>query len=139
MSRTTEGKVEKVIDTSGAAKQPVGLDKHIETASVLVDYIESNDSGSVLTTGLKIEIETYLAAHFYALQDPQYQSEKAGGAGGTYQGQTGKGLELTWWGQQAILLDVSGQLSNIQAGNPVASLVWLGKPPSTQIPYSNRD
>jgi len=93
----------------------------------------------VLTTALLLEIEKHLAAHFYALRDPQYQQKRTEKASATFQGKTDLGLDLTWWGQMAKTLDVSGCLAQLDKGIGTPQLVWLGLPPSEQTDYEDRD
>lgn len=83
-------------------------------------------------------IETYLAAHLYALFDPQEQSITTERASATFQGQTGMNLDSTRWGQMAKTFDTSGCLASFDKGAR-AGFVWLGKPPSDQIDYEDRD
>lgn len=103
---------------------------HINTAAVLVDRIAVKDTGSVMSVSALKQVEIYLAAHFAALRDPQYQVKSTGKASATFQGQTGLGLDLTWWGQQAKLLDFTGLLARMDtdAKNPRSEigLFWLG-------------
>jgi hypothetical protein len=135
MARATNETVAAVIQTDPA----IDLLRPITTAHALTNYVASKDSQGLLNGGLLTEIEIYLAAHFYALRDPQYQSKSTDAASATFQGQTGKRLDLTWWGQQAIALDITGTLASINEGSPTPSIVWLGKPVSQQIPYIDRD
>ena len=60
-------------------------------------------------------------------------------AEGQYTGQFGKGLERTRAGQNAMLFDETGYLRKISKGVVLARVEWLGKPPSTQIDYKDRD
>src|SRR5574343_470286 len=86
------------------------------------------------------ESEKYLAAHFYAIRDQQYTSKSTGKASASFQGQTGKGLDYSHWGQTAKLLDVTGFLARLDAAPRAnASMAWLCKPPSEQIDYEDRD
>lgn len=118
----------------------IDVEPFITAANALTDYVNTCDTkkDNILTTALLLQIEIYLAAHFYAIRDPQYQEKKTGDASATFQGQTGKRLELTHWGQQAMLMDVSGCLAAINKGGRVGAY-WLGKPPSEQTDYIDRD
>ena len=109
----------------------------IDTATALTDYVSAQDSAGVLNSALLKEIEKNLAAHFYALLDPQYLEKKTGDSSAVFQGETGKGLDYTPWGQTAKQLDVSGTLATL--GNKPASMTWLGLPPSEQTDYEDRD
>jgi hypothetical protein len=96
-------------------------------------------SRSVTLSSTLLElIERWLAAHFYAQSDQLYQSKNTGGAGASFQGQTAMGLSNTSYGQQAKMLDISGCLAAFDKGTQ-ARMYWLGKPPSSQIPYSQRN
>jgi hypothetical protein len=79
----------------------------IETASALVD-----DHCSSLADTRQELVERYLAAHFYSLRVRQVASEKAGPVSQNFEAPVlGKGLEQTTFGQQAMGLDSSGNLS----------------------------
>ena len=133
--RTTSEMVEAVIEVDSAAD----LDPLITAASALTDYIASADTLSVLTSDLLLQIETYIAAHLYALKDPQYQTKATGGASATFQGQTKTRFEATWWGQQAMVFDVTGKLAALNAGTkPVLTVHWLGKSQDERINWWDR-
>jgi hypothetical protein len=61
-------------------------------------------------------IERWLAAHLYCVTDRPYKSRSAGGASGTFDGNTDKGLDATLYGQTAKVLDTTGFLSSIGGG-----------------------
>ena len=135
--RVTEEEVGSVIDWDCTN---IDLKPFITVANVIADKVSScaSDKGLSLTSAQLKEIERYLAAHLYALRDAQYQSKSTERASATFQGQTGMGLDLTWWGQTAKVLDFSGCLAAYSAGAR-ASLSWLGKAPSDQTNYEDRD
>lgn len=110
----------------------------IDTANALTDYVADKDSRSLLTTALLKQIELHLAAHFYAHRDQEFTEKKSLDASGKFQGQYGMGLKGTKWGQAAITLDVSGTLASLDSGGG-ATIEWLGKPPSEQTDYVDRD
>lgn len=79
---------------------------------------------------LKI-IETWLAAHFVAIRDPRYIEEHIGAASASVMNKVGFNLQLTPYGQQAMLLDTAGGLAYIdqhvaQGKRARASITWLG-------------
>lgn len=116
------------------------LDRFIDTAASLTNKVSTNDTASELDAADLELIERYLAAHFYCLADPLYASKSTGGASGSFQGQTGMGLDFTPYGQTAKRLDVTGYLARLDMPTrPKAGSIWLGKAPSNQIPYVNRD
>ena len=133
MSRTTANAVR---DAVGDTDPKADMALHLQFASALTDYVVSKDTAHLLTSALLTLIETYLAAHSYALRDPQYTSKSTGGASGSFiRAQAGQGLMATDWGQQACALDVSGTLDSIADGIETASMEWLGKPQGQQVPY----
>ncbi len=131
--RVTEEDVRGIIETDGN----ISLAPFLNSATALTDYISSEDSDGVLSAALLIEIEKNLAAHSYALRDPQYLAKKTGDASAKFQGETGMGLDYTPWGQMAKQLDVSGTLSTLGKKKP--GMAWLGLPPSKQTAYRDRD
>lgn len=144
MTRASEDDVRNVIDYDTDLPL-VSMAPFIRAASTLVDKVESNDSSSLLTSADLKEIETWLAAHFYAHKDLQFKRSEAGEGKAQYQvGMDEKGpLNSNIWGKTAMLLDVTGYLAdqNQQAirGKQTVTLSWLGKPPSTQTDYVDRD
>lgn len=83
-------------------------------------------------------LELELAAHQYLVSDPQYSSDGAGKSNASYARQTGLRLDQTTYGQNATALDLSGCLNSMNT-MARAGAAWLGKPPSQQIPYDQRD
>lgn len=132
--RTTEPEVRGVVDSDST----ISVEPFIKAANALTDHVSSKDTAGILTTALLAEIEKYLAAHFYAIRDPQYQAKRTERASAEFQGKTGMGLDLTHWGQQAKLLDVTGTLAALDKGKR-AGVAWLGLPPSDQTDYMDRD
>lgn len=122
--RTTEDEVRAVLDTDPT----INVQSYISNASVIVDDIATRATTMSLTvTSARFKlIETYLAAHLYALFDPQYQEKETGKASATFQGHTGKGYELTWWGQMAISFDPTGMLRDESEGVATPDGNWLG-------------
>jgi hypothetical protein len=133
--RTSPEAVRAAVETDS----DIDVSPYIRTANVLADKVSAEDSDSLLSDALLTEIETYLAAHFYALRDQQFHSKKTADASAQFQGQTSMGLKATLWGQQAIDLDVSGYLEALSRERHVVSLDWLGLPPSEQTEYEDRD
>jgi len=61
-------------------------------------------------------IERWLSAHFYGIFSQVTTSEKAGSVAASFQGKTNLGLDLTFWGQQAMRLDTMGALAVMNNG-----------------------
>ena len=104
--RVSADAVREIIDVDSS----LSLTPFIEAATLTVDEHLSDES---LSDDLLKEIERWLAAHFVAIREQRVKSEKVGDAAATYHGQSGKGLEFTPYGQQAVLLDPTGKLASI--------------------------
>ena len=133
--RCTEEQVRSLVDSDNKVR----IKPFITTANVLTTDLSSEDSGSLLSASTLIEIEKYLAAHFYEHRDQALASQKTGDASGEYQGEWGKGLNGSSWGQTAMLLDKTGYLASLNKGRKVVSIGWGGLPPSEQTAYEDRD
>lgn len=125
--RTTEDAVADILDNDSTIK----ITPFIVAASSLVDKIEAADSNSQLSQSDFNIIETWLAAHFYTIRDQQYEQKKTGDAEGKFQGETGKGLDSSHYGQMAKTLDITGYLADLdtKARNDMihkAGVLWGG-------------
>jgi hypothetical protein len=142
MSRTKAQAVEDVLSAGGdydAVGKP-NLAPFIDAANAIVSRVATcaTSKGVTLSTSELELIERWYAAHCYATSDRPYANRSTSGAGGSFQGQTGKYTEATFYGQMAMSLDFSGCLKAITMGQR-AGAVWLGKPKSEQIDYGDRD
>ena len=117
----------------------IDMNPFIRMANVLTDRVSAKDTGSLLNSAELAEIERWLAAHFYETRDHELATEKTENGSGEYTGEFGKGLERTRAGQNAMLFDETGYLRKISNGTVIARAAWLGKPPSTQVNYADRD
>jgi len=125
--RTSDAEIRAIIPTD----EEVDLYPFILNANVLTDRVETNATanGTVFQGNELKFIETYLAAHLYALRYPQATRKKAGRSSVQYEGKYGVGLEATRWGQTAITLDISGTLATTtgaEGGIKTVAAVWLG-------------
>lgn len=139
MTRTNSTDVQAILgDNYDGAK---ALSTFIRTANILTDRVSTcaTSRGITMTSEELQEIECYLAAHFYGHHDQMYQSRSTGKASGSFQGQTGMALDATKYGQTAKMLDHSGCLATLEKGKATARMDWLGKPPSDQVDYVDRD
>ncbi len=116
MSRVKTLDIKRIINT-----ELEDLSAFIQTASVQVDTIATL---GLLGAPLLKEIERWLAAHYVALYERQDAKVTMGDSSHTYGGKTGAGLSYTRFGQQALLLDTTGTLSN--GGLRRASMSYLG-------------
>lgn len=99
---------------------------------VVSDHLGANTN---ISTAQKTDIEKWLAAHMIAsTREQQAQAEAAGDAKITYQGETGKGLESTHYGQMVMMLDTTGTLANAIGGKTVSILAITTKPRNEWTP-----
>lgn len=146
MARTDSDTVKGVLrlgSVGGDYDDVVGnpsLIPYIDAATLVVDRVASCAArrSRTLSTDELLKIETWLAAHFYAMSDQTYSSKSTSGASGSFHGQTGMNLDATKYGQTAKTLDYSGCLTAIDK-RAFAGFTWLGKVPSEQVPYDQRD
>ncbi len=107
--RITPGEVQAIIDTDVSEFEPfIQAAENVVTAIVV-------PAGSLSDIELK-EIERWLAAHFVAIKDQDAGMIRELQVGQTihrYGSQLGKGLEATWYGQQALALDSTLALSTV--------------------------
>ncbi len=111
MARVTAADVQEIIEVSAEvlAATP-DLTPYITAANLMVTDLLGSSS---LSDGTLMEIERWMAAHFVAIRDPRRQQERAGSVSESYQYKLGLRLEVTTYGQQAILLDTTGTLADV--------------------------
>lgn len=138
MARTTSASVQDILGNNYDGS--TSLTPFIDTATAIVDRVETcaADRDKALTDAELELIERWLAAHCYQQMDQGYASKSTDGAGASFHGQTGMHLESTKYGQMALRLDWSGCLTAI-GSRQTARMAWLGKAPSAQTDYVNRD
>lgn len=130
MPRTTSDAVAAIIEVDAS----IPLAPFIETASSLVEEICAPADIGYTSERLEL-IERWLSAHFYAIRDPRTTNEKAGPVAATYESKVALHLDLTRYGQQAMLLDTNGGLAelNEEMQKPTktrqAGVSWLGSCP----------
>ena len=112
----------------------------IRSANVLTTNVATlaTNKGVTLDSDTLAQMECLLACHFYQRHDPDFNSKTTGKSAASFRGSSGLRLDGTTYGQDAMAMDFSGCLSALNKGGRI-SLVWLGKPPSDQIPYVDRD
>lgn len=130
MGRTTATEVKAIIATELADSI---IDTFIGMANrVVTDHLGANTD---LSAAQKQDIETWLTAHLVAsTREQQAQAEQAGDARITYQGETGKGLEATFYGQQVMMMDTTGTLANAIGKKAVTVLAITTKPRNEWTP-----
>jgi len=105
-NRVTGDEVKNILETIRTSDQ---IEHYITAANLIVT--EDLVGQGMSDERLKL-IELYLSAHFVAIDDQRFSSHKDGEASASFMGASsiGKGLELTFQGQQALVLDSSGIL-----------------------------
>lgn len=111
----------------------------IEMANVLTDRVAAKDTSGLLGTSELKQIERCLAGHFYRTRDHGLATEGNERAEGEYTDKFDLGLESTREGKDALLFDETGYLRRISKGTVQVTIQWLGKPPSDQVDYVDRD
>lgn len=89
-------------------------------ADAACDLVDEKLTDTGLSAARIKRVGLFLAAHLASSNSPATQSESIGGVSYTRQGQTGLGLDSTYYGQMAKTLDTSGKLST--AGLRLASV-----------------
>ena len=123
--RVTAEEVEAIIQYDDT----IELDPFIEVANQLVTELctDSDYADDRLT-----EIERWLSAHFYHIDDQHVADEKAGDVSVSYQYKVDLALNQTKYGQQAMLLDTAGNLAQLnkrilEGESPTVTIAWMGK------------
>jgi hypothetical protein len=134
--RTTPGSVQAILlsDYDGES----ALDIFIRGANSIVDRLVTcaADEGYTFTTAEKELLEAYVAAYRYSLSDRLYSSRNTSKAGGSFL--MPEGNQNPYF-RAAIELDPSGCLRELLTPAPKAEGFWLGKAPSEQTDYTDRD
>lgn len=140
MARTNAQAVQGILLKDYDNVDKPSLSPFIDTASSIVDDLVSaaGDRGITVSAAKAELIERWLAAHCYVQSDQTFAEKETERASAAYHGVTGMRLESSKYGQTALAIDTSGILNSLSSGMTVRAL-WLGKPPSQQVPYHNRD
>lgn len=128
MARTTDEAVQALLQYDSS----ISVTPFIEAATVVVDRVSScaSSKGEALTSTELELIERWLAAHYYTVRDQRYKSKSTEKASATF--------ETINYLDTAMAIDRSGCLSGISKQKTVG-LFWLGKAPSEQTDYVDRD
>ena len=145
MARTTAAAVQLILNDDYGQLEDGSLPSltpFIDTANAIVSRVATMAvaAGFTLSTAELELIERWLSAHAYVMNDQVAKNRSfAGGVSATYQGEQGMYFEASKYGQMAMALDFSGSLRKISRGSTTIGVSWLGKPPSEQIDYADRD
>jgi len=137
---TTKAAVQGLLGRNYDSAKGYDLQPYIDSADALIDaMVQCAAKKSYTYSDLQLEIiERWLSGHYYGLMDQMFTSKSTAGASASFQGQTQMNLDSTFYGQTAQGLDPTGCLTAITQRH-IARATWLGKPPSAQIPYDQRD
>lgn len=140
MARTTTAAVKDLLLQDYDSVNEPSLAGFIETASSFIDDVVecATRKGLTLDTTKRELLERWVAAHLYGMSDQPYKGRSTLRASGQFQGETGMYFEATKYGQVAVSLDSSGCLNNLGKQNRVRAF-WMGKRPSAQTDYVDRD
>jgi len=107
--RAVDADVTGIIDVASS----ISLTPFIAAANILVDQLAAVDAANeaCLAATELTQIEVWIAAHFYAVRDPQLKTKKTGDASGTFRGSDDMFLSSTLHGQTAMLLDKTNWLA----------------------------
>lgn len=140
MSRTNSAAVVLILGNNYDSTNVPSLTPFIDTATAIVNRVAACAilKGKTLTSEELELIERWLSAHFYTMMDPTFKSRSTASASGSWRGSDGMKLDASLYGQQAKMLDYSGCLESFEK-RQVIRVEWLGKPPSTQTDYEERN
>jgi hypothetical protein len=140
MARTTSDAVQAILLADYDSVNRPDLTPFIDTASAVVNRVAVcclTKNKPLTATELEL-VERWLAAHCYCMSDQPYRSRKTEKAEGVFQGNSGMNLDATKYGQTANMIDYSGCLAAI-AKKRLVKILWLGKYPTEQIDYVEKD
>jgi hypothetical protein len=125
--RTTETAVEEIIEVDDS----IDLTPFIEVASALVTTNCEEKNSAYTAEELEL-IERWLSAHFYAIRDPRALVEDLGRISTTIESKVHLGLNVTRYGQMAMIIDWYGGLAALNetmiksGGKRNIAITWLG-------------
>lgn len=133
MSRTTVVNVQDILGGNYDTINCPSLKPYIISAGLIIDRVVecATSKGFILLTGELAAMEMWVAAYLYTIGDPIYKSKTTANSSASY-------FDRSYL-EPAYMLDPSGCLKAIISGKSVASLEWLGKVPSEQLDYDQRD
>ncbi len=132
MARATDDLIEGIIDVDSA----ILLAPFIDAANMLVTQF-CTDLTVDYTNAQLVQIETWLAAHFYTVRDMRASEERAGPVSERKQSKVDLGFATSHYGQMAMTLDFYGGLASLNErikegkANRI-SITWLGTEKATK-------
>lgn len=125
-NRVTGSQVKEIVNTSLTADQ---VTPFVTSANMVV----TGKCSSYYTEAEMAEIEKWLAAHLVSVRDPSRSAvveQDADGPSQKYQltARSPVGLATTPYGQQVLVMDYLGKLTDLGVTRTVASLTSVGAP-----------
>lgn len=111
MPRTNSTNVISILGPNYDSANNPDLGRFIAAASMVVDYVVTQDVNLLMTSNSLEIVECWLSAHFYAHSDQLYKSKNTAQASATFQGETAMCFQSTQYGQTAMLLDLTNTLA----------------------------
>ncbi len=139
---TDVDEVKRVVEVDESAYDDDTLQQFIDDASWLMQDVVLPAYTTAPSLAKLKPIHTYLSAHLYSVTDPREISGWVGTVRVFYEYKVDLHLNLTRFGQQAMLMDTSGALaafnnklkkieaSNLAADAITVGFVYLGTPPA---------
>ena len=114
MARVTQSEVEAIL-ADDVPDEVADFTPFITAGNLIVTDNLSDSALGISTATLK-EIERWIVAHLVRVRSPMASSEKAGPVSEAAQYKLGLNLQVTTYGQQAIMLDPTGTLAMLSSG-----------------------
>ncbi len=139
MPRTTPLAVKDILGKDYDCTTSPSLQPYIDSASLVTDDIAAcaTAKGQPYSSNRLRILETWLAAHAYAMADKPFKQRSTLRASGTYESEIGMYLEGTRYGQHAKTLDPLGCLEGLGKKKTVGAW-WAGRRPSEQTDVDDR-
>jgi hypothetical protein len=135
MARTTPVAVQSILGRDYDRKKKPALEPYIETANSVVTqaYELAVSEGISIAAGTLELMERWMSAFYYTVSDATYTSRSNLGASGSFN------KDPEGYKKVAIDLDPSGSLAEVLGQAGTVDAYWLGRPPSEQTDYVDRN
>ena len=131
MARTTNALVGGIIEVTTGDDLTPFIDVANDLVTEVVEVAKNTDGSAYYSTAQLTRIESWLAAHFYAVMVPRATSERAGPVSETVESKVDLGFDSSKYGQHAKILDRAGGLAALDASSKsgkrrTARIRWAG-------------
>lgn len=122
--RTNDGDVTDTLAPEGTVLSNDEMHLHMNTAH---HFVENEVSGHSDPSSSQLEdLERLLSAHFIRISDRDVDSQSVMDDERDYQGETGMNFEATLFGQQAMSIDPTGRLKQMNSSESTEYLLNVG-------------